>query len=297
MAPRRLVPASKVADWDARLAKAAGLALDDMRAQVNTSLRHAGVEPVALVAASKKTKAVGIAIGAGLTVWSADQWLKAVDTHVKPVTAQVAREATRAAQDAVPAAATWGMPSSADAIGATLVAGAVAAGAYLGTRMNSDVASAADPTQAATDVFATANDIIGGQLGAAAEQAGNTATTDVASYLAGYMGNVYSDATKTWNAVGDDKTRDWHMDADGQEVGLNDVFIVDGEAMTGPGDPSASDSNTLNCRCWVTTDGIDPGVAIYGEDDTTDASAGLEDILNRAGATTSLPTSPRSYPN
>jgi len=40
-----------------------------------------------------------------------------------------------------------------------------------------------------------------------------------------------------------------HVNADGQVVGLNDDFIVSGEALQVPCDPKASAGNTIACRC------------------------------------------------
>ena len=61
---------------------------------------------------------------------------------------------------------------------------------------------------------------------------------------------------KEWLATRDGRTREDHAEADGQTVPLNEMFIVGGEAMMQPGDPSASGANTINCRC----------VAVYRED-------------------------------
>ena len=60
---------------------------------------------------------------------------------------------------------------------------------------------------------------------------------------------------KEWLATRDGRARDDHAEADGQTVGLNEPFIVGGEAMMQPGDPTASGANTINCRC----------VAVYRE--------------------------------
>lgn len=60
---------------------------------------------------------------------------------------------------------------------------------------------------------------------------------------------------KEWLATRDGRTRDDHAEADGQTVGLNEYFVVGGEQMMQPGDPSASASQTINCRC----------VAVYRE--------------------------------
>ena len=55
--------------------------------------------------------------------------------------------------------------------------------------------------------------------------------------------------TKEWVAILDDRTRSAHAMADGQAVGVNESFIVGGEALSMPRDPSASMGNIANCRC------------------------------------------------
>jgi len=54
---------------------------------------------------------------------------------------------------------------------------------------------------------------------------------------------------KSWNAILDNKTRSSHAQADGQEVGVNDYYIVGGEQLKQPRDPNGSAGNTINCRC------------------------------------------------
>jgi len=58
-------------------------------------------------------------------------------------------------------------------------------------------------------------------------------------------------ATKEWETMGDELVREWHSDADGQEVGVSDFFNVMGELLFEPGDVSmgASAENVCNCRC------------------------------------------------
>lgn len=58
---------------------------------------------------------------------------------------------------------------------------------------------------------------------------------------------------KRWVATGDNRTRDEHSSADGQEVPNDEPFVVGGEKMMYPGDISlgASAWNTINCRCTV----------------------------------------------
>lgn len=55
---------------------------------------------------------------------------------------------------------------------------------------------------------------------------------------------------KTWVAT--PGARIAHADASGQTVNINHPFIVDGEELMFPGDPSASAGNIINCRCAMT---------------------------------------------
>jgi hypothetical protein len=54
---------------------------------------------------------------------------------------------------------------------------------------------------------------------------------------------------KEWLATRDNRTRIEHAEADGQAVLMDEDFIVMGEEMEYPGDPSGSASNVINCRC------------------------------------------------
>ena len=72
--------------------------------------------------------------------------------------------------------------------------------------------------------------------------------------------NVSANATATatgvtfkreWSASRGDRTRDAHRDADGQQVGTEEPFRVDGEDLRYPGDPRGRASNVINCRCAV----------------------------------------------
>ena len=52
-----------------------------------------------------------------------------------------------------------------------------------------------------------------------------------------------------WIATNDSRTRDAHIAAHGQRVDVGTAFIVGGEALMYPGDPSGSPENTIQCRC------------------------------------------------
>ena len=55
---------------------------------------------------------------------------------------------------------------------------------------------------------------------------------------------------RIWIATGDERTRDLHLDMDGQEVDLDEPF-VDGNRneLDYPGDPHAAPETVYNCRC------------------------------------------------
>ena len=54
---------------------------------------------------------------------------------------------------------------------------------------------------------------------------------------------------KEWMATMDERTRDDHANADGQIVDMDDDFIIGGEKLQYPGDPSGSAEETISCRC------------------------------------------------
>ena len=56
---------------------------------------------------------------------------------------------------------------------------------------------------------------------------------------------------KQWKTSIDGREREWHKAANGQRVGIDEKFIVNGEEMTAPGDASASPNNVCNCRCTM----------------------------------------------
>jgi hypothetical protein len=60
-------------------------------------------------------------------------------------------------------------------------------------------------------------------------------------------------AGKRWNTVGDERVRDAHADAEGQEVPVGQEFIVGGERARYPGDPRLSLANRIGCRCWASS--------------------------------------------
>jgi len=56
---------------------------------------------------------------------------------------------------------------------------------------------------------------------------------------------------REWVATLDERVRDSHADADGQRTTQDGEFVVNGEGLKYPGDPSGSAENIINCRCVV----------------------------------------------
>jgi uncharacterized protein with gpF-like domain len=54
---------------------------------------------------------------------------------------------------------------------------------------------------------------------------------------------------KRWLTSGNDNVRPAHAAANGQEVGIDEAFIVDGEELDHPGDEHGSPANVINCHC------------------------------------------------
>ena len=58
---------------------------------------------------------------------------------------------------------------------------------------------------------------------------------------------------KEWDAHEDERTRQHHLEANGQRVKLDESFIIDGDLLDYPGDNShdAKASNVIQCRCTL----------------------------------------------
>ena len=60
------------------------------------------------------------------------------------------------------------------------------------------------------------------------------------------------DLKKQWVSSRGERTRPDHREANGQVVGMDENFIVGGEPLFIPGDPSGSAAQIINCRCVQT---------------------------------------------
>jgi len=54
---------------------------------------------------------------------------------------------------------------------------------------------------------------------------------------------------RTWITTLDERTRDTHVGANGQTIGMEALYLVGTSRMKHPGDPAAPASEVINCRC------------------------------------------------
>ena len=54
---------------------------------------------------------------------------------------------------------------------------------------------------------------------------------------------------REWLAANDSRTRHWHAELDGVEVGVDEPWENEFGKIMFPGDPSADPANVYNCRC------------------------------------------------
>ncbi len=95
---------------------------------------------------------------------------------------------------------------------------------------------------------------------------------------------------KTWLSTLDERTRGNnpkdefdHVSADGETVGMDEMFEMTGEELEYPGDENGSPGNIINCRCTVIYD--EAGTTYEGDlhigygDDVGGSSSNVEDEL------------------
>ncbi|QBP32581.1 capsid maturation protease and MuF-like fusion protein [Mycobacterium phage GodPhather] len=75
------------------------------------------------------------------------------------------------------------------------------------------------------------------------------AVQNQAVHAAAQLSEDADELEKVWICTLDGKTRPTHWAADGARVALNSPFIVGGEPLQYPADPSGSPAETANCRC------------------------------------------------
>lgn len=63
---------------------------------------------------------------------------------------------------------------------------------------------------------------------------------------------------RRWSAILDERVRETHAAAHGQEVGLNEPYLVGGAHLAHPGDPAGPAREVINCRCTETYEVVRP---------------------------------------
>jgi hypothetical protein len=85
-----------------------------------------------------------------------------------------------------------------------------------------------------------------------AQTIARTETHTAANYAAHEaVASTGIDMRREWVSAEDDRARDSHLEANGQIVSMLEPFVVDGEDLMYPADPSGSAENVINCRCAV----------------------------------------------
>jgi len=80
-----------------------------------------------------------------------------------------------------------------------------------------------------------------------------TETHTASSFAIQKMAENFNEPTmiKRWVSNTDERTRSTHAQANGQEVGIDDDFLVGGKKMRYTGDPKGGASEVINCRCVI----------------------------------------------
>lgn len=244
---QRLISAARFDRWEQALANATAEALARQQAYALAAVRGAGVQ----------------AAGNPPDPFDEASWDTSVDEVVRPVAQRIMTEvATIAlelldAYEDLPAPAVDMAPhvaslvSKVRGIGADVAADltvSLTEGSILGESvldLEARVRGIFDSTEARAHTIARTS-VVPAANGAHAE-------------VAGVINDQVVPLDKEWLATSDDRTREWHAEADGQRVPYAEPFDVMGEAMMYPGDPAGSAANVVNCRCVVLYPEADTG--------------------------------------
>lgn len=114
------------------------------------------------------------------------------------------------------------------------------------------VSAGVDAGEGEKEIAGRINESIGGSL--AENRARTIARTEVHNAASFGMQTAAEDTERNlireWVSVHDQRTRDWHAEADGQTRGMDEPFEVNDEFIDRPGE--GSPENAINCRCTLT---------------------------------------------
>lgn len=242
---RRLVAPHEVTGWQRAVAEVMAAAQARMRSRVGAALDAHGLDW-----SSPSNSAAGL--------WSQAEWNRVVDEVVEPVALDLAGEMFTRLRSRVNVKGAWGGKDDrrrvADLLvlrakqGGQRVADAIAAPrAVTAAGRTTPVVRHPDAQRTVADAYQMAFD----QLNKLAEsvashmsQAAQQVLIDTAAKYEPLIQNV-------WCCSFVERSREAHMDADGQRQNAGVPFEVGGELLLYPGDPEGSDENTANCLCWL----------------------------------------------
>lgn len=124
------------------------------------------------------------------------------------------------------------------------------------TRIANAVSRALDAGESASEISRTIVDEVGDMNLSRARTIARTETAVAMQQgqfeeMSGASEALGVKLTKTWMSTEDERTRETHLEADGQTVGLDEPFDVGGSALMYPSDPDGPPEEVINCRCAV----------------------------------------------
>lgn len=237
---RRLIAATRLARWEGQIERGINAALDRHRTRALANVRA-------------MTAAIAIPDPFDVALWDA-----AVDEEVGPIVVQVMREVADGTLDlfALPTIVRARVLGTLDfdAHAATMIDRIRNIGPAVADALADSLRQGAAYGEGIPELNTRVQTVFGvgerrGETIARTETHGAAENT---SYTAAGAVHAEQPLTKTWLATLDDRTRDTHVDADGQTVAYDESFDVGGDSLDYPGDPSGSAEEVVNCRCTVT---------------------------------------------
>lgn len=244
--PDRVIAAWRLARYEARLKAAVVAALAEQRRGLSIRPGSPSGDP-----------------------WDSATWPDTVREYVEPVAASILAEVYENVAKSV--GMSDALAATRDQLIADQLTGIVQMATDLGNELGPRIAKAAVNSMHVSQLNDTIGKIFTGADGSSDRVA--RTVSGFANGLAVQAGTSVHGETpmqKTWVATNDDRTREDHAEADGQTVPVDEPFEVGGEQAMYPGDPSLSDAELLNCRCWVS---VSPAQGVTASASVTDDAA------------------------
>lgn len=122
------------------------------------------------------------------------------------------------------------------------------------TRIANAIQRGLDANEAPRDIADRIQEEVDGMSDSRAEMIARTESATAVNSAKQEAMNDLADETgiefiKIWTATEDDRTRESHSEADGQERAMDEPFDVGGTELMHPCDPDGDPSEVINCRC------------------------------------------------